>query len=69
MRPGIWQVLIVVVLIAVLFGAKKIPELARSLGKAKGEFKKGLIEGEKSEQEAEKKEDAEPAKELADAAK
>ena len=45
MRPGIWQVVIVVVLIAVLFGAKKIPELARALGKAKGEFKKGLAEG------------------------
>lgn len=70
MRPGIWQVLIVVILIAVLFGAKKIPELARSLGKAKGEFKKGLIEGEKAEMEAEKrKEDDGPVKELADAAK
>ncbi len=69
MRPGLWQVLIIVVLIAVLFGAKKIPELARSLGKAKGEFKKGLIEGEKAEAEAEKKDENGPAKELADAAK
>ncbi len=49
MRPGIWQVLICVAIIAVLFGAKKIPELARSIGKAKGEFKKGLAEGEKDE--------------------
>ncbi len=49
MRPGFWQILIVVILIAVLFGAKKIPELARSLGKAKGEFKKGLAEGEAEE--------------------
>ena len=49
MRPGFWQVLIIVAIIAVLFGAKKIPELARSLGKAKGEFKKGLVEGEKEE--------------------
>ena len=38
-----------------LFGAKKIPELARSLGKAKGEFKKGLAEGEKEEAEADEK--------------
>ena len=53
MRPGIWQVLIVVALIALLFGAKKIPELARSLGKAKGEFKKGLADGEKEEAETE----------------
>lgn len=49
MRPGIWQVVIVVLLVAVLFGAKKIPELARSLGKAKGEFKKGLAEGERED--------------------
>lgn len=31
----------------VIFGAKKIPEIARSLGKAKGEFEKGQIEGTK----------------------
>ncbi len=49
MRPGPIQILIVVVLIALLFGAKKIPEIARSLGKAKGEFKKGLAEGEKED--------------------
>lgn len=49
MRPGLWQVVIVVLVVAVLFGAKKIPELARSLGKAKGEFVKGLKEGEKDE--------------------
>ena len=67
MRPGLWQILIVVLIIAVLFGAKKIPELARSIGKAKGEFKKGLIEGEREESESEKKEEEkkEPAKELA----
>ena len=64
MRPGLWQVVIVVLIIAVLFGAKKIPELARSLGKAKGEFKKGLVEGEKEEQSAEKAAEA-PAKEIA----
>ena len=52
MRPGIWQVVIVVLIVVVLFGAKKIPELARSLGKAKGEFKKGLAEGEREEDEA-----------------
>ena len=57
---GPWQLLIVVAVIALHFGGSKIPELARSLGKAKGEFKKGLAEGEKEEAEAEGK----PAKEL-----
>ena len=43
---GPWQLLIVVLLVIILFGgSKKIPELARSLGKAKGEFQKGLKEG------------------------
>jgi len=69
MRPGLWQILIVVLIVAVLFGAKKIPELARSIGKAKGEFKKGLAEGAKEEEEAlkaeEEKKAEEPAKELA----
>ena len=68
MRPGLWQVIIIVLIIAVLFGAKKIPELARSIGKAKGEFKKGLIEGEKEEAAADAKEAADakdPVKEIA----
>ena len=63
---GPWQLIICIVVIGLLFGGKKIPELARSLGKAKGEFKKGLVEGEKEEEaaaEGEKK--PEPAKELA----
>lgn len=51
MRPGLWQILIVLLICVVVFGGKKIPELARSLGKAKGEFKKGLAEGEKPDSE------------------
>ena len=67
MRPGLWQILILVAIIAILFGAKKIPELARSIGKAKGEFKKGLVEGEQEEAAAEKEKEKkeEPAKEIA----
>ena len=66
MRPGFWQILIIVAIIAILFGAKKIPELARSIGKAKGEFKKGLVEGEQEEESADgEQKKPEPAKELA----
>ena len=46
--PGISEILIILVLAGVfIFGAKKIPELAKTLGKAKGEFEKGKLEGEK----------------------
>ncbi len=58
MAWGPWQILIVVALIVLLFGSKKLPELARALGKAKGEFKKGTEEGErllKEEDEKDKK--------------
>ena len=47
---GPWQIVICIIVIALLFGGKKIPELARALGKAKGEFSKGLKEGEKEDE-------------------
>ncbi|MCE2497569.1 MAG: twin-arginine translocase TatA/TatE family subunit [Nitrosopumilaceae archaeon] len=41
-----WIILVIVVVV-LIFGAKKIPELAKTMGRAKGEFEKGKIEGEK----------------------
>lgn len=42
-----WQELLVVLLIVLLlFGGKKLPELSRSLGKALHEFKHGLNDSE-----------------------
>lgn len=42
------EIIILVIVIGVLiFGAKKIPELAKTFGKAKGEFEKGKIEAER----------------------
>ena len=38
---------IIIIAVVLIFGAKKIPELAKTFGKAKGEFEKGKIEGEK----------------------
>ena len=52
------NVIIAVVIIGVLiFGAKKIPELAKTFGKAKGEFEKGKLESEKELKEFKDKED------------
>jgi sec-independent protein translocase protein TatA len=40
-----WQEILLILLIALLlFGAKKIPDLARSLGKGIKEFKRGMRE-------------------------
>jgi sec-independent protein translocase protein TatA len=40
-----WEALLVVAVIALLFGSSKIPQLARSLGQASKEFRKGIDEG------------------------
>jgi sec-independent protein translocase protein TatA len=42
---GPTEIAIIVGVLALLFGAKKIPELARSIGRSQSEFKKGLKEG------------------------
>lgn len=41
-------IVIVVVAIVLLFGGSKLPSLARGLGSASHEFKKGMAEGEPS---------------------
>lgn len=40
------DILLIMVVALLLFGPTKLPELARSLGKATGEFRKGQIQGE-----------------------
>ncbi len=44
---------IIVLILLLLFGASKLPKLARSLGSSAREFRKGVEEG-KAEEEAEK---------------
>lgn len=59
------ELLIVLILIIVLFGGKKIPELARSMGKAKLEYKKGMDEAEVAEIEEEEEPEAKPKRKRA----
>jgi len=39
-------IFIIIIAAVFIFGAKKIPELAKTFGKAKGEYEKGKIEGD-----------------------
>lgn len=45
---GTNELIIVLVIVLVLFGGRKIPELLRGVGKGVGELQKGLDEGRKS---------------------
>ena len=44
MGIGIWECLLIFLLVLLVFGAKRLPEIARSMGKAVTEFKKAQNE-------------------------
>ena len=47
-----WQeILLILLIVLILFGAKKIPEMARGLGKGVREFKKAMHEIERESEE------------------
>lgn len=52
MSPSIWQVLIIVAVILLLFGGRKIPQLMKDMGSGITSFKKGLKEGAEEEHAA-----------------
>ena len=55
--PGWGEAIIVLVVLLVLFGAKRLPELARSLGSSVKELQKGLEDGVSDEEESEEASD------------
>lgn len=60
---GPWQIVIIALVVLLLFGGKKIPELMKGLGKGVKSFKEGLneiettIDEKPSETKTEKKEE------------
>ena len=57
---GHWELLIILVIAVLIFGAGKLPQVGSALGKSIGNFKKGFAEDEKVENETIKKIDAYP---------
>ncbi|MGC1404716.1 MAG: twin-arginine translocase TatA/TatE family subunit [Thermodesulfobacteriota bacterium] len=53
------DMLIIILIVAVIFGAKKLPELGKGLGKGIKEFKSG-ISGQDAEEAAPKAKEIEP---------
>ena len=52
---GGWQILIIVLVVLLLFGGKKIPELMRGMGRGVKEFKDGISGEDEKKSDEEKK--------------
>ena len=55
MNLGPTELLIILVVILVLFGGSQLPKLAKGLGQAQKEFKKGMEEGHTADADEERK--------------
>jgi sec-independent protein translocase protein TatA len=51
---GAPEIIIILVVLVLLFGARKLPELARSIGQSAKEFRKGMEEAAEEEAEEER---------------
>ena len=49
MKMGIWELLVILVIVLLIFGPKALPKLGKSMGKTIGNFKKGLNEDDDDE--------------------
>ena len=49
--PGVPELLVILAIVFLIFGASRLPQLARSLGKARTEFQAGVKEGGKESDE------------------
>ena len=56
---GYQELLLILVIVLILFGANRLPELARSLGSSVKEFKKGVTDVSKEESPAAAKKEEE----------
>lgn len=54
---GLPELIVILFIILLLFGAKRLPEMMRSIGKGVKEFKKGMEEGEEGKSKKESTQD------------
>lgn len=56
------EILVIALIVLLLFGGTKIPQLMRGLGKGIGEFQKGVEEGKRALEKIKQEAEAEPNK-------
>ena len=53
--PGPWEIILIVVVVLLIFGGRKIPELMKGLGQGMKEFKNATKEDSENGEDSEKK--------------
>lgn len=59
--PGLGELVIILVVVLLLFGAKRLPEIAKSVGKSTKEFKRGMEEAVSGDEEPEEADESRTA--------
>ena len=62
MGIGFWEIVLIAVVVVLIFGSRRIPEIARSLGQFRYQFKKGQQDAAKLLDDAEAEAEKEAAK-------
>jgi len=52
--PGGWELIIILVIVLILFGANRLPQLAKGMGESIRNFKQGISEAEAEEEKKDK---------------
>ena len=66
MGIGFWEIILIVAVIVLLFGATQIPKIARSLGEGLKEFKKAVKDAKEKDKEDTEKQEKEKTDEKKD---
>ena len=59
--PGGWELIIILVIVLILFGANRLPQLAKGMGESIRNFKTGMSEAEAEEEKPSVKDKAKSA--------
>jgi sec-independent protein translocase protein TatA len=59
--PGGWELIIILVIVLILFGANRLPQLAKGMGESIRNFKTGMSEAEAEEEKQSVKDKAKSA--------
>jgi len=60
-KPGIWELVIILVIVLLIFGVGRLGKLGRELGEGISEFRKGIAGGKSENEEETEKEGKEAA--------